>query len=73
MVTKKFKSKIFLTLLIPFILCGVGLLSVISELFGEEMSRKHYLIGLGVGLLIWYLETTIIVSIFERYINKKET
>jgi hypothetical protein len=64
------KLKIFLTLLIPFILCGIGLLSVINELLGKEMDEKQYLIGLGVGVLIWYLETTIIVSIIERYVNK---
>jgi polyferredoxin len=73
MLSKHFKLKIYLTLFVPFVLGGIGLLSFISWIVGESMTNKHYLMGVGAGMLMWYLETTIVVSMMERYVEKNHS
>jgi hypothetical protein len=64
------KTRLRILLLIPFLLAGFGLFSVISILIGENngLNSVNIIWSIIFGVIMWYAETEIIINSIESKI-----
>ncbi len=70
-IEKKHKLHMYSMLIIRFVLCGIGLMSIVSELFNYKMADYHFVVGGLIGLLIYHLEIKTILLILTSHNHNK--